>query len=107
MAHPKPGPRRLVHLTEDHDRVRQYASLAHLAVKLLGLATALADAAKQADTFVPFDYVVDQLVDQHRLADARTAEQARLATEFQRRQEIDHFHARDKDLLTSHPLVQR
>ena len=43
MAHAETGSRRLIHLAEDHDRVRQYASLAHLAVKLLGLATALAD----------------------------------------------------------------
>ena len=98
MAHAEPAAGRLVHLAEDHHHVRQHAGLLHLAVKLLALAAAFADAAEQADALVVADHVVDHLGEQHRLAHARPAEQARLAAALQRQQHVDHLDARLEDL---------
>ncbi len=97
MAHAEPAARRLVHLAEDHHHVRQHAGFLHVAVKLLAFATAFADAAKNAHALVMPDHVVNHFGEQHRLAHARAAEQARLAAALQRHQHIDDLDARLKD----------
>ena len=98
MSDAEPAARRLVHLAEDHHHVRQHAGFLHLAVKLLAFATAFADAAEDADALVMPDHVVDHFGQQHRLADARSAEQSRLAAALQRHQHIDDLDARLEDL---------
>ena len=97
VAHAEPAARRLVHLAEDHHHVRQHAGFLHVAVKLLAFATAFADAAKNADALVVPDHVVDHFGEQHGLAHARPAEQARLAAALQRHQHIDDLDARLED----------
>jgi hypothetical protein len=53
------------------------------------------------------DHVVDHLGEQHRLADARAAEQARLAAAFQRHQHIDGLDAGLENLGLCRALGQR
>ena len=53
---------------------------------------------KMLTPFVVPDHVVDHLGEQHRLAHARPAEQARLAAALQRHQHIDDLDARLEDL---------
>ena len=98
VPHAEPAARRLVHLAEDHHHVRQHAGLLHVAVELLALATALADAAEDADALVVPDHVVDHLGEQHRLADAGAAEEPRLAAALERHQHVDDLDARLEDL---------
>ena len=52
------------------------ASLDHLVVEVVALAGSLADAGEHRVAAVRLGHVVDQLHDQHGLADAGTAEQA-------------------------------
>ena len=52
VPHPEPAAGRLVHLPEHHHHVGQYAGFLHVAVELLALATALADATENAHAFV-------------------------------------------------------
>ena len=94
----KRAARRLVHLAEHHHHVRQHAGFLHVAVKLLAFATAFADAAENAYALVVPDHVVDHFGEQHRLAHARPAEQARLAAALQRHEHIDDLDARFEDL---------
>jgi hypothetical protein len=98
VAHAEPAARRLVHLAEDHHHVRQHAGFLHVAVKLLAFATTFADAAKNAYTLLVPDHVVDHFGEQHRLAHARPAEQARLAAALQRHEHINDLDARFEDL---------
>ena len=65
----------------------------HVAVKFLALATALSNATKDAHAFVVFDDVVDHLGEQHGLAHARPAEQARLAAALQGHEHVDDLDA--------------
>ena len=76
-AHARPG--RLVHLAEDEHRLVEHARLLHLQPQVVALARALADAAERRQPAVLLGEVVDQLLDQHRLADAGAAEQPDLA----------------------------
>ena len=107
MAHAEPAARRLVHLAEDHHHVRQHAGFLHLAVKLLAFATTFADAAKNAYALLVPDHVVDHFGEQHRLAHARPAEQARLAAALQRHEHIDDLDARFKDFRFGGTSCQR
>jgi hypothetical protein len=52
-------------------------------IKFLTFATALADAAKDADTVVVPDHVVDHLRQQHSLADSGATEQTSLAASLE------------------------
>ena len=98
VAHAETAARRLVHLAEDHHHVRQHAGFLHLAVKLLAFATTFADAAKNAYALLVPDHVVDHFGEQHRLAHARPAEQARFAAALQRHEHIDDLDPRLEDL---------
>ena len=67
-------------------------------VELLAFATAFADAAEDADALVVPDHVVDHLGEQHGLADAGSAEEARLAAALERHEHVDDLDARLEDL---------
>ena len=56
-----------------------HAALDHLVVQVVTLARALADAREHGETAVALRDVVDELHDEHRLADAGAAEEADLA----------------------------
>ena len=90
--------RRLVHLAEDEHRLVEDARLLHLGVELVALARALADAAERGQTAVLLGDVVDQLHDDHGLADAGAAEQADLAALRIGREQVDDLDPRLEDL---------
>ena len=90
-AHARAG--RLVHLAEDEHRLIENARLLHLQPQVVALAGALADAAERRQAPVLLGQVVDQLLDEHRLAHARAAEQADLAALGVGRQQVDHLDA--------------
>jgi hypothetical protein len=93
MPHPESGARRLVHLAEDHHHVGEHAGFLHLAIEFLALARPFTDPTKNADSLVVAKHVVDHLGEQHRLADARPAEQSRLAAALERHQHVDDLDA--------------
>ena len=71
--------------------------LDHLVIEVVALARALADAGEHRVAAVRLGDVVDQLHDQHGLADAGTAEQADLAALGVGRQQVDDLDAGDED----------
>ena len=75
-----------------------HAGLDHLVVEVVALAGALADAGEHRVAAVGLRDVVDQLHDEHGLADARAAEQADLAALGVRREQVDDLDARVEDL---------
>ena len=70
----------------------------HLVIEVVALARALADAGEHGIAAVRFRDVVDELHDQHGLADARAAEQADFAALRVGGQQIDDLDAGDEDL---------
>ena len=101
--------RRLVHLAEHQRafrldvgigivRVGVDLRLDELVVEVVALAGALADAREHRIAAVGLGDVVDQLLDQHGLADARAAEQADLAALGVGREQVDDLDAGDEDL---------
>ena len=100
--------RRLVHLAIDERafrarlaaallRILVDARLDHLVIEVVAFAGALADAGEHRIAAMGLGDVVDELHDQHRLADAGAAEQADLAALGIGREEIDDLDAGDED----------
>ena len=81
--------RRLVHLPVDERDLVDHARLLHLEPEVVALARALADAREDRDAAVLPGDVVDQLLDEDGLADARAAEQADLAAADERGDQVD------------------
>ena len=96
-AHARAG--RLVHLAEDEHRLVDDARLLHLQPEVVALAGALADAAEGGQAAVLLGEVVDELLDEDRLADAGAAEQADLAALGVGREEVDDLDAGLEHLL--------
>ena len=101
--------RRLVHLAEHQRafrldvrigmmRVGVDLGLDELVIEVVALARALADAREHRIAAVRLGDVVDELLNEHRLADARAAEQADLAALGVRRDQVDDLDAGDEDL---------
>ncbi len=102
-----PGARagRLVHLAVDQRDLRlaeilevDDAGFDHLVVEVVALAGTLADAGEHREAAMRLGDVVDQLHDDHGLADACPAEQADLAALGIGREQIDHLDAGGQDL---------
>ena len=79
-------------------RVLVHAQFDHLVIEVVALAGALANAGEHRIAAMRLGDVVDQLHDQHGLADAGAAEQADLAALGVRREQIDDLDAGDQDL---------
>ena len=92
------GARRLVHLAEHERGLVDHARLGHLEVEIVALSGALADAGEHGQSAVLLRDVVDQLLDQDGLADARAAEQTDLAALDVRREQVDDLDAGLEDL---------
>ena len=104
------GARRLVHLAVDQrrlgarrravvrGRVHVHLGLDHLPVEVVALPGALADAGEDRVAAVHLGDVVDQLLDQHRLADPGAAEQADLAAARVGAEQVHDLDARHQDL---------
>ena len=67
-------------------------------IEVIAFARALADACENRIAAMGLGDVVDQLLDEHRLADARAAEQADLAALGVGREQVDDLDAGDEDL---------
>ena len=78
-------------------RVLVDAGLDHLVIEVVALAGALADAGEHRIAAVRLGDVVDQLHDDHGLADAGAAEQADLAALGIGREQVDDLDAGDED----------
>src|SRR5690606_36299298 len=98
VPHAKPGAGWFVHLAEHEHRVVGHAGGGDIADQFLGFARALANPAEDRDAPMPASDVVDQLRDEHGLAHAGAAEQARLATAFERGEQVDGLDALEEDL---------
>ena len=98
-AHARAG--RLVHLAEDEHRLVDDARLLHLEPEVVALARALAHAAERRQAAVLLGEVVDQLLDEHGLADAGAAEQADLAALGVGREQVDDLDAGLEHLASS------
>jgi hypothetical protein len=91
--------RRLVHLAEDEHRRREHARVGHLVPEVEAFARTLPDAREDAYAVVLGERIVDELHDEHRLADARAAEHPGLAADAHGREQVDDLDARLEDLL--------
>ena len=104
------GARRLVHLAIDEGALGALGravvllgvdvdlAIDHLVIEVVALARALADAGEHRVAAVRLGDVVDELHDQHGLADAGAAEQADLAALGVGSQQVDDLDAGDEDL---------
>ena len=88
----------LVHLDD--------AGVDHLVIEVVALARALADAGEHRHAAMRLGDVVDQLLDDHGLADAGAAEQADLAALQIGRQQVHHLDAGDQDLRRGRLLLE-
>src|SRR6266850_5390334 len=79
----------LGHLPEDERGLREDARLLHLVIEVVALTGPLADAREDRNAAVLLRDVVDELLDQNRLADSGSPEEARLAALRVRLQEVD------------------
>ena len=104
-AHTHAG--RLVHLTEDEGGLFGDAALVHLCPKLVTFAAALAHSRENGIAAVLGGDVVDELLYEHGLADARAAEEPDLAALCVRLQKVDGFDARLQDLHDGALLAER
>ncbi len=93
------GARRLVHLPEDERRLVDDARFLHLDPQVVALARALAHAAEHREPAVFGGDVVDELLDDDRLADAGAAEEADLAALDVGGEQVDDLDAGLEDLV--------
>ena len=100
--------RRLVHLAEHQRAFRNHVRIGvlrigvdlrldELVIEIVAFARALADAGEHRIAAVRLGDVVDQLLDEHGLADARAAEQADLAALGVGREQVDDLDAGDRE----------
>jgi len=103
---PEAGAGRLVHLAEYEAHVGQDAGLLELAVEVVALAGALADAGEDRGALVLQGDVVDELLDDDRLADAGAAEQAGLAAAADRAEKVYDLDAGDELLRLGRQVLE-
>src|SRR6185437_12028436 len=89
--------RRLVHLAVHERDGIQNPGFLELEIEIVSFARALTHAAEYRAAAVPLLHVVDELLNNHRLADAGAAEQSDLAALHERRDEIDDLDPRLED----------
>src|SRR5205807_4566098 len=85
--------RRLVHLSVDQRDVLEDSRFLELEIEIVSFERALTHAAEYGLAAVAFGHVVDQLLNDDGLADARAAEQADLSAFHERREQIDDLDA--------------
>ena len=107
QRHAQPRARRLVHLAEDQRGLLDDPGLGHLQEQVVALTGALADTGEHRHAAEVLGDPVDHLLDEHGLADARTAEQADLAALDVRGEQVDDLDAGREDLGLGLELVER
>ena len=106
-ADAQPGSRGLVHLAEDERHLAEHARLLHLPPEVVPLAGPLPDAAEDRHAAVLLGDVVDELLDEHRLAEPRASEEADLASLHEGRDEVDDLEAGLEDLDLRREVAER
>ena len=106
QADPLAGAGRLVHLAEDEGGLGDDARFGHLVDEVVALAAALADAGEDRHAGVLLGDVPDQLLDDDRLADAGTTEDADLAALLERADQVDDLEPGLEDLDLGRLLVE-
>eukprot|EP01137_Pigoraptor_chileana_P012314 Opistho-2@64579 len=107
------GTRGLVHLSVHKRHLRtgslevDDAGLDHFVVKIVALTGALADTGKHRVTTVRLSDVVDELLDEHSLADTGTTKETNLASLGIRGKEVDDLNASDQNLGVGAHLHER
>ena len=101
QANTQSGAWRLVHLAKNHHRVLDDAAFLHLVPQVIALTASLAYAGKDRVALMELGDVIDQLLDDYRLAYARTTEHAGLATSGEGCHQVDDLDARLKNLRFS------
>jgi peptide chain release factor 1 len=96
---PEPGTRRLIHLTEHQRGLGDDAGLGHLQEEVVTFAGALPDPSEHRHAAEVLRNAIDHLLDQHRLTDPGSTEQADFATLHVRGQQVDDLDAGLKDLV--------
>ena len=86
QGNPEAAAGRVAHLAEEEDGVGDDASLLHLVPEVVSLAGALANAGEDRHSAVIVIHAANELLEQHRLAHPRPADQAGLAAARQRSQ---------------------
>ena len=107
QADPQPDARRLVHLAEDQRGVLDDVRLGHLDEQVVALTGPLAHPGEHRDAAEVLGHPGDHLLDEHRLAHARTAEQADLAALDVRGEQVEDLDAGLQDLGPRLQLVER
>ncbi len=98
--------RRLRHLAEDERGLLDDARFLHLVVQVIALARPLPHAREDRDAPVLLGDIVDQLLDEHGLADARAPEEARLAAPGVRLEQVHDLDARLEHLDLGRLLLE-
>ena len=107
QGHAHTRSRRLVHLSVDQAGLVDDARLGHLEEQVGTLAGTLAYAREHGGSAVLLGQVVDELLDEDRLADARSSEEAGLAATDVRLKKVDGLDARLEDFGLGGQLVER
>ena len=100
QSHAQSRARRLVHLAEHEGGLVEDPGLAHLDDQVVALTGALADAGEDGHAVVVEGHALDHLLDEDRLSDAGTAEQADLAALDVGGEQVD-----DLDPRLEHPRL--
>ena len=106
-SRPVQVPAAFLHRVQERVAVLDDARLQHLAHEVVALARALADAGEDRHAVVALGDVVDELLDEHRLADARAAEEADLAATRVGLDQVDDLDAGLQHLDARRQLVVR
>ena len=106
-AHAQARTRRLVHLPVDERDAIDHAGLRHLEPEVVALSGALADAGEDRHAAVLLGDVVDQLLDQHRLAEPGAAEEADLAAAHERGDQVDDLDPGLEDLRLRREVAEQ
>ena len=106
-AHAQARARRLVHLPVDERDLVHDAGLRHLEPEVVALARPLADAREDRHASVLHGDVVDELLDEDGLADARPAEEADLAALHERGDQVDDLDPGLEDLDLRREVAER
>ena len=83
--------RRLIHLAKHKSRLVDHTGFGHLEVQVIALTGTLTNTGEYRVATVLLGDVVDELLDDHRLANTSTTEQTCLATLRERLDQVDHF----------------
>ena len=96
----------LLHAFREFLSIFDHTALDHLTQQVVTLAGTLAHSGEHRETVVSFGNIVDELLNQHRLAHTGTAEQTDLTTLHVGLQEVHYLDTGEQDLLRDGQVVE-